>query len=170
MNASHPAPSRRHLFVFAVAAVLAVVGGTVAAQHVGADSAHMMSLAATPADFAEHITQFSAHLYTEAGATAEQKAQIDPILKQAGTDLAALHMQLHDSHASLLQALTQDQVDRTALENARAEHMRIADQVSQRMAKLAADVADVLTPAQRKTLAQRIAQYHAAGHMGSPAS
>jgi Spy/CpxP family protein refolding chaperone len=165
MNSPLLSPSRRTLLALVAAAAFAVGGGAVAAaQHVAAAGPHAMSLTASPADLADHIAQFSEHVYAATGATPEQKAQIDPILRQAGSDLAALHAQFGDSHGKMLQALTQDRVDRDALESARAEHIRFADQASQRLARLAADVADVLTPAQRKALAEQIAQHHAAGH------
>lgn len=163
MNRSLPPSSRRNVLVLAAVAAFAAVGGAVAAQHAAADGAMPL---ASPAALADHLAMFSQHLYTETGATDAQKAQLDPILRQASTDLAALHAQLSDSHGKALQALTQDRVDRDALEAARAEHVRVFDLASQRMAKLAADVADVLTPAQRKALADHIAQQHAAGHMG----
>lgn len=163
MQHSLPGTSRRRVLALAAVAAFAAVGGAVAAQHAAADNAAPL---ASPAALADHLAQFSQHLYTETGATAEQKAQLDPILRQASTDLAALHAQLQDSHAKALQALTQDRVDRDALESARAEHVRLFDLASQRMTRLAADIADVLTPAQRKALADHIAQQHAAGHMG----
>ena len=165
MNHSFSTPSRRNVLVLAAVAAFAAVGGAAAAQHAASDS-QAMSLTANPAALADHLAMFSQHLYTETGATAEQKAQLDPILRQASTDLAALHGQLQSSHGKALQALTQDSVDRDALEAARAEHVRVFDLASQRMTKLAADIADVLTPAQRKALADHIAQHHAAGHMG----
>jgi len=165
MNHSFSTPSRRNLLMLAAVAAFAAVGGAAAAQHAAADNSQAVSLTANPAALADHLAMFSQHLYTETGATAEQKAQLDPILRQASTDLAALHAQLQDSHGKALQALTQDRVDRDALEAARAEHVRVFDLASQRMAKLAADIADVLTPAQRKALADHIAQHHAVGHM-----
>src|SRR5690349_14385527 len=90
MNSQLRSPSRRSLLAIVAAAAFAVGGGAVAAaQHVAAGGAHAMSFAASPADLADHIAQFSEHVYAATGATPEQKTQIDPILRQAGSDLAA---------------------------------------------------------------------------------
>ena len=118
----------------------------------------------SPVDIASHIAQMSEHLYAEVHATAEQKKQLDPILSQASSDLAALQSQLGGGHERAMALLSQQTVDRTALESLRAEHMQIADAMSKRVTRLVADVADVLTPDQRKILIDHIAQLHAAGH------
>jgi len=60
--------------------------------------------------------------------------------------------------------LSQDHVDRAALETLRAEQLQLAEQASRRLTQALADVADVLTVAQRKQLAERIGRWH--GHRG----
>jgi uncharacterized membrane protein len=57
--------------------------------------------------------------------------------------------------------LTQDTIDRTALETLRAAQMRVADNLSIRLTQFIADVAETLTPAQRKALAEHFAQHAA---------
>jgi len=47
------------------------------------------------------------------------------------------------------------------LEAARAQHLQLADQASKRFTQLIADVGDVLTPAQRKALADHLTKMHA---------
>lgn len=160
--------NRRRSFLFGSLFALAAVGGVsavVSAQGAGGDD-QAMSLDATssPADVAEHLARMSEHIYAEVGATAEQKSRLDPIFSQASSDLAAVHAQLSGGHDQAMQLLAQDTIDRAALENLRAEHIRVADDASKRLVQLIADVGDVLTPAQRKLLVDRIAQHHA-GHM-----
>jgi Spy/CpxP family protein refolding chaperone len=113
---------------------------------------------------ASHMDRMLKHLYVEIDATDAQKAQIDPIVKQAMQDLMPLHSQLHNAHAQALQLLTAPTVDRTALESMRAQNMALVDQASKRVVKLIADVADVLTPDQRKKLAEHMQHMH--GRMG----
>jgi len=113
---------------------------------------------------ASHMDRMLKHLYVEIDATDAQKAQIDPIVKQAMQDLMPLHSQLHSAHAQALQLLTAPTVDRAALESMRAQNMALADQASKRVIKLIADVADVLTPVQRQKLAEHLQHMH--GRMG----
>jgi Spy/CpxP family protein refolding chaperone len=123
---------------------------------------HHGGAAMSAEEFSAHVDKFLQHVYIEVDATPAQKAQLDPIIKQAAADLAPLHTQMHDFHAQALAALTADTVDRVALETMRQQHIAAADQASKRITQLIGDVADVLTPAQRKTLAARIAEHHAA--------
>jgi len=160
---------RRRLFKPRVATAL--LAGIIAAAGIGAmaqnaaaggwhhRSTHAMS--GNPADMASHVDEMLQHIYTETGATDQQKARIAPIVQQAATDFVQLHEQLHDGHAQMLTLLTQETVDRSALETARAAQIDIADEASKRIVQLFADVAEVLTPAQRKALADHVSQ-----HMG----
>ncbi len=159
-------PRRRLLGRIAVLA-LVVAGvtsvGVFAQAHNGAGAPHAMALTMSPADLADHIPKLLEHIYIEVDATPEQKAKLDPILRQAVTDFAAMHTQAQGAHQQALALLTADKIDRAALETLRASHLAAADQASKRFVQLIADVGDVLTPTQRKALADRIAQHHAQG-------
>jgi len=141
--------------ITAGAAAVAQNAGFVGWHHGGAMSAQDMST---------HIDKFLQHVYIEIDATPAQQAQLDPIVKQAVADLMPLHNQVQDFHTQALALLTADTIDRAAIETMRADHLRAADTASRRIAQLLGDVADVLTPAQRKTLAARIAEHHAEMH------
>jgi Spy/CpxP family protein refolding chaperone len=56
--------------------------------------------------------------------------------------------------------LSQPAIDRAALEALRADQLQLAEQASRRLTQALADVADVLTPAQRKQLAERAGRWH----------
>ena len=147
--------------------VIAFVAGAALTAGIGAWAAgmsctHGMMMGGThsAADMSAHVDHVLKHLYVEIDATAAQKAQIDPLVKQAVSDLLPLHSQLGASHARVMQALAQNPVDRAALESARAEHLQLADQASKRFVQLIADVGDVLTPTQRKALTDHIEQMH----------
>jgi Spy/CpxP family protein refolding chaperone len=154
--------NRRTLLAFAAGAALS--GGVVAlAQSAGAGMHafhHGSMMSGSPGDMAAHIEHVVQHLYIEIGATDAQKAQIDPLVKQALDDLAPLHAQAQSAHAQLVRAFAQDPIDRNSLEAAREAHMQLADQASRRIAQLVGDVGSVLTPAQRQKLADHLQQMH----------
>jgi len=167
------APSfRRLLFnrftagAFIAGAALAVGVGA-AAWGNGMSGCHhgmMMGGTQSAADVSAHVDHMLKHLYVEIDATDAQKAQIAPLVKQAVDDLLPLHSQLHAAHTHAMQALTQTTVDRGSLEAARAEHLQLADRASKRFTQLIADVGDVLTPPQRKALADHLEQMHGMPH------
>ena|SRR5690349_4058590 len=136
-------------------AALAQTGGMAAIHH-----GMMMSGSGNPADMAAHVDHVLKHLYVELNATDAQKAQIDPLVKQAMTDLMPLHAQAQSAHTQFLQALTQPTLDPNSLEAAREAHMQLAEQASKRFVQLIGDVGNVLTPAQRQALADHLQKLH----------
>lgn len=152
---------------FTVLAFIAGAGlsggvAALAAQSMGAMH-HAIALSGDPAEMAAHADHVLKHLYAEIDATDAQKAQIDPLVKQALADFSSLHTQMQSAHTQFMQALTQPQVDRNGLEAAREAHLQVADQGSRRLVQLIGDVGDVLTPAQRQGLAKHLQQMHHAG-------
>jgi protein CpxP len=119
-----------------------------------------------PARVDEHLERMLKHVYVEIDATDEQKQKLGPIVKQAAKDLLPLREGTHDGRRKALELLTQDSIDRAAIENLRAEHLQVAEQASKRIAQALADVADVLTPAQRKELASRVERHRRGWHHG----
>lgn len=162
--------SRHTLVAFAAGAALSA-GVVALAQSAGAGmhAHHGMMMSGSPADMAAHIDHVLKHLYVEVGATDAQKAQIDPLVKQAVDDLSALHPQAQSAHTQFVQAFTQDAIDRNSLEAAREAHMQLADQASRRIVQLIADVGSVLTPAQRQQVAEHLQQLHAMHGGATPA-
>src|SRR6267378_444881 len=112
-----------------------------------------------PAQVDQHLDRALKHLYVEIDATDEQKQRLAPIVKQAAKDLLPLRERIREARGKALELLTQDSVDRTAIEALRAEHLQLAEQASRRVAQSRADAAEVLTPAQRKELAARVEKY-----------
>src|SRR5205807_2900196 len=112
----------------------------------------------------EHVDRMLKHLYVEIDATEEQKQKLAPIVKQAAKDLLPLRERIREARGKALELLTQDSVDRTAIEALRAEHLQLAEQASRRVAQSLADAAEVLTPAQRKELAARVEKHRGWRH------
>ena len=83
-------------------------------------------------------------------------------MKGAAQDLLPLRAKMHDARRQAVALLSQQHVDRAALEALRADQLKLAENASQRLTQALADVADVLTPEQRQQLAERINRRH--GH------
>lgn len=109
-----------------------------------------------PARMEEHLDRMLKHMYVEIDATDAQKQKIDPIARQAAKDLRPLREKARDARLKSVDLLAADRIDRGAIENARAEGIRAADASSRRFTQALTDIAEVLTPEQRKTLAARM--------------
>ena len=165
MNALFQTPRALHRHYLGRLAALALVVGVgfgAAASVFAHGPATMAWHHGSSEDVGNHVTQMVQQLYADVDVSDAQKAQIDPLVQQAIADLAPLHSEIHDSHADMLAVLGAETVDRAAIETMRVSHIRAMDQASQRITQLIEDIADVLTPAQRKALAAEIAQHHAA--------
>jgi len=114
-----------------------------------------------PAELDERLERMLKHLHVEIDATAEQKQKLEPIVKQAAKDLLPVRENLHAGRAQAIELLTQDTVDPVAIEALRAKQLRLADDASRRLTRAVAEAAEVLTPAQRKDLAEHFARRHA---------
>ncbi len=152
----------RMTFAVLVAGATLVGGVAALANGTGMCGWHhgMMSGTHSAADLSSHLDHMLKHLYVEIDATEAQKAQITPLVKQAANDLLPLDAQLRAAHTQIIQGLTQNPIDRAALETARVAHLQLADQASKRLVQLVADVADVLTAAQRNALATHLQSLH----------
>jgi len=158
---------RRWLFKRAAGvAALGVVAMAIGAGAVAQDTAGIgwhhggaHAMTGSSDDMIAHVNGMLKYIYAEVGATEAQKAQLAAIVQQAATDLAPLHDELDSGHAQVFSLLTQATIDRTAIETARVAQMGAADQASRRVMQFVTDVAEVLTPAQRKALADHLSQH-----------
>jgi Spy/CpxP family protein refolding chaperone len=112
-----------------------------------------------PAQMDQKLDRMLKHLYVEIDATEEQKQKLAPIVKQAARDLAPLRGKMQSARTEALAVLTRDGVDRAAIESLRAGQIEQADAASKRLTQALADVAEVLTPAQRKQIAARVEKH-----------
>ena len=106
------------------------------------------------------IERMLKHFYVEIDATEAQKTRLEPIVKQAATDLAPMRDRLHAGRAEALELLARERVDPDAIEALRAQQLQLADEASRRPTRAITEAAEVLTPAQRKDLAAHIARRH----------
>ena len=90
----------------------------------------------------------------EVDATDEQREQVRAITTAALADMEEFRDFKREGRNALVEALTQETVDREALEALRQNKLAAADRASQRLLAALADAAEVLTPAQRAELAE----------------
>lgn len=149
-----PSKHRHHgaHVALAVGIVLAAVAGLAWANGLTpASIGHGFCRAGHLRDFAE----FRIHrALRQVGATQVQEDQILAIIDAQIAKhqaMAGVRQELHDKIAA---ALTADTVDRAALEAVRVEAIQRLDAGSKELVKAVADAAEVLTPAQRRQLAE----------------
>ena len=177
-----PAPTgrcrgRRGIFVIALLAVALVAGFTGnmlstafgqgfawrAWHQGGMMSGGFMSGPLTPAQIDDRIDRMTKHMAIELDATGDQQAKIAGIAKAAVADLLPLREKAQAAHGQAVVLLTAPTIDRSAIEQLRAQQISLAETASKRIAQAAADASDVLNPEQRRKVADWAAVLH-----GSP--
>ena len=91
-------------------------------------------------------------------ATPDQRTQIKQITQAAAVDMKALHVAGRALHEQSRVLFTQPNVDARAAEALRQQMSAQHDQASKRSLQLMLDISRVLSPEQRKLLADRMAQ------------
>src|ERR1700730_9755725 len=159
---------RRGMLVIALVAVALVAGLTgnmlstafgqgFAWHHFGMRDGGMFGGPLTPAQVDDRIDRMTKHMAIELDATADQQAKIAGIAKAAAGDLRALREKAQAARAQAVTLLTGPTIDRTAIERLRAEQIGLAETASKRIAQALADGAEVLSPQQRRQVADWIA-------------
>lgn len=105
------------------------------------------------------VTRAVKHVGIEIDATAEQQEKIIALVKSAAKELRPLRDQMHATRSQAREMLLADNFDRAALETLRAERLADFDRISKTLVDTLADIAEVLTPAQRKLLEERIGEF-----------
>jgi|SRR5215475_10953730 len=91
-------------------------------------------------------------------ASTDQKQKLTAIMQRTADDLRPLREKGLDGRRQLRDVLTAPTIDRAQLEALRVDHMKLADQASQRITAALAEAAEVLTPEQRADLGRRLEQ------------
>src|ERR1043165_1401020 len=166
-----PKPRRLRRFVFASALLLtggvigAVVAGPVRGQgwygppmhHGWSSPRHEMG--GGRMFFPGPIERGVERLGWATDASTEQKAKINAIAQKAADDIFALRAKHLEARKQVVEPLAAPTVDRARLEALRADQMKLAETATKRVTDAAADIADVLTPAQRADLGQRVERW-----------
>jgi periplasmic protein CpxP/Spy len=159
--------SRRAVIATAIAGISAVIGVKAIAHaggHWGWQRASFMGAPLDPVKLDERLDRMLKHLYVEIDATEAQRQQLAPIVKSAARDLLPVRARIHEARRQAVELLSRESVNRAALEALRVDQFKLVEQASMRLTQALADVADILTPEQRKQLAERIGRWH--GHRG----
>ena len=91
-------------------------------------------------------------------ATPEQRAQIDQIMKSAATELRAQRESGRELREQAMTLFSQPTVDAGAVEALRQKQLAMHDAASKRMMNAMIEISRVLTPDQRKQMAEYMAQ------------
>ena len=91
-------------------------------------------------------------------ATAEQRTQVQAIVKAAQTDMKAQREAGRSLHQQSQALFTQPTVDARAAETLRQQMLAQHDQASKRRLQMMLDISRVLTPEQRTKMAERMSQ------------
>ncbi len=111
--------------------------------------------ATDPESAARRVDAMSSWLLSDVDATAEQRARIAQIVKDAVGELQPLRDRHQAAHRETLQLLAASTIDRARLEKLRSEQVQLADTASRRLLQATMDAAEALTPEQRAKLTQR---------------
>ena len=158
---------KRRFFRRAAVATLAVALGAGFGAHAwshggGHGGMHrgFMGGSKDPAKADERIERMVKHFAVEVDATPEQQTKLTTIAKAASRELQPMREKVRDARKRGMALLSAPTIDRAAIERLRAEQIQAADAVSKRMSQAFADAAEVLTPDQRKKLAERMQKRH----------
>jgi protein CpxP len=97
-------------------------------------------------------------------ATDSQRTAIKAIAERMFAEMQPIHQQHKQLHDAIVTAFTAATVDRAAVEKLRLQVTALVDQGSQAFSKGLLDMAQVLTPEQRQTLAKFIQEHHGGRH------
>jgi protein CpxP len=152
---------RGFIFTLAVALIAGLAGGYVGKSFAHEGPGHWRDgMPTDPAKMDQRVERMITRFASKVDASAEQKDKLAAIAKSAVKDLAPLREKAHAARKQSIEILAGANVDRPALERLRAEQIQLADAGSKRLTQALADTADVLTPEQRKKLAERMQHGH----------
>lgn len=110
-----------------------------------------------PEAMGQRMERMVERVFTKVGASEEQKARAREIVKASGEEMKKLQTGRADDRQQMLALLTADTIDRGQIEQQRAARQAQMDEASKVMTRTMADLAEVLTPAQRQEAAKSLA-------------
>ena len=122
--------------------------------HMGGHCGHRFG--GDPAKMGERMQSRIDHMLTRIGASDDQKTRIKAIAKSAIADLSPLHKQGADLHQQMHEALAAPVLDKTRLAELHAQHSQLIEKSTARMHEAMIAAAEILTPEQRKAMAERM--------------
>jgi Spy/CpxP family protein refolding chaperone len=118
-----------------------------------------------PARLEKRLADRVDRVFTKVGASDEQKTRAREIVQASSEQMKALQPAQGGGQKALLALLAAESIDREGIEQVRAARHAQMDERSKVMTRTLVDLAEVLTPAQRKEAARSLAQL-GGGHPG----
>jgi Spy/CpxP family protein refolding chaperone len=112
--------------------------------------------AGDPAEMADHMLVRIDHMLSRIGASEDQKTRIKAIAKSAVTDLAPLRKQQWDLRKQMHDAFAAPTIDKAKLAELHKQQTQLFEKTSARMHEAMIAGAEILTPEQRKAMAERM--------------
>jgi Spy/CpxP family protein refolding chaperone len=106
-----------------------------------------------------HADRMIRHLSIDIDATADQQERLRAIVRDAIKDLLPVREKMRAARAAARQLLTEQTIDRAAIEKFRSDQIAIHDAASKRLVAAVADAGEVLTGEQRRKLNDMLAAY-----------
>jgi Spy/CpxP family protein refolding chaperone len=108
-----------------------------------------------PAQIEDRADRMVRHLAVELDASNDQQEKLRTIMRGMLKDVLPAREKAQAARRQVRELLTQNNVDRGALEKLRSEQIALADTVSKRVVQALGDAAEVLSPEQRRKLNDR---------------
>lgn len=96
-------------------------------------------------------------------ATDEQRPRVKAVVQTALDNLLKVQREHQQNRAAMVEALSQATVDRAQLQHIRQSEVRLMDDASTGIVNALADVAEILTPEQRRQLAEMASRWRGRG-------
>jgi periplasmic protein CpxP/Spy len=112
-----------------------------------------------------HADRMIRHLSIDIDATTDQQEKLQAIVRDAIKDLLPVREKVQAARETAHRLLTEQTIDRAAIEKFRSDQIAIHDAASKRLVAAVADAAEVLTPEQRRKVNTMLAGR--GGHWGS---
>jgi Spy/CpxP family protein refolding chaperone len=116
--------------------------------------------ARSPEEMQERMERHVEHLLDEVDASDAQRTQVDAIVDETAPKMYALSQEGRALREQIKQALLAQQVDKARIAAAHQELDGLATRLTDTALSGLTRVAEVLTPAQRKQVADKLAQFH----------
>ena len=143
----------RVFFVVAIAAAAGFAGKSFA--HGPFRQRSGISSALDPAQMDERVERMVKHFAVQVDATPEQKDKLTAVAR----DMAPLRGKMKAARTRGIDLTAAPTLDRAAIKKLRTEQIALADTSSKRVTQAMADTAEVLTPEQRRKLAERAQKF-----------
>lgn len=169
-----PKPRRRLGLTVVLVVLTAGIGATALASSAwshrfGGRCGMDMGMMAGPIDPARaerRAAVLADRIADEAGANSEQREKLVTVARAAAKDIAPMRQKLRDGRKQIKDAFTQPTIDRGRIEQLRAEQTGAFEAISKRMTQAITDAAEVLSPEQRKKVAEALPVDHHGGWRG----